>query len=303
MKTITQSADVGIIVARFQCPFLHEGHLEIINNVMSNHPRTIIFLGLSPLKCSYNNPFDFTIRKEMIEEVFPNVEILYIEDVGDNGVWSSNLDRLISRTLGPNSTALLYGSRDSFINSYKGKYPTLELIPNKIISASEIRKQIGIKVKHTLDFRIGIVHALQNQFPSCKPTVDTAIVNFSTNELLLARKPNQTLLRFPGGFMDPALDKSAEDAAIREAKEETNLITKVRSYIGSTICNDVRYRSEPDKIMTFLFAMSYEGGEAIANDDIEFVCWKSIDNIQESDIVNGHRPLLKMFNEWYSKNK
>lgn len=294
MKTVEQKADVGIIVARFQSPFLHDGHKEILEIVRSNHPRVVVFLGNSPLRFTMNNPFDFGIRKAMIEETYKDIEVLYIDDVGDNEIWSKNLDRQISKIIGANLKAVLYGSRDSFINGYKGKYPTIELIPSKFISASEIRREAGIKAKHTQDFRLGVVHALQNQFPSIKATVDMAIVNFDTKELLLARKPGRVTLSFVGGFTDPAKDKCAEDAAKRETKEETGLDTEVISYIGSTLIDDWRFRKEQDKIMTFFYLMEYKGGTPVADDDIEFVTWKKIDDITDDEVSPSHLPLLNM---------
>lgn len=300
MKTVEQKAEVGIIVARFQSPFLHEGHQEILGIVRAAHPRVIVFLGNSPLRFTMNNPFDFAIRKAMIEEQYKDIEVLYIDDVGDNELWSKNLDRQIGKILGANLKAVLYGSRDSFINGYKGKYNTIELVPSKFISASEIRKEAGIKAKHTLDFRLGVVHALQNQFPSIKATVDMAIVNFDTRQLLLARKPGRTTLCFVGGFTDPVKDKSAEQAAVRETKEETGLDVTVEKYLGSTVIDDWRFRSELDKIMTFFYLVKYQGGTPKADDDIEFVTWKKFGEINEEDIGPSHRPLLHMLNDHFN---
>jgi bifunctional NMN adenylyltransferase/nudix hydrolase len=299
LKTVAEDVECGVIIARFQSPFLHDGHIDILNRVTSNHPRVIVFLGLSFLKCTINNPLDYAARKFMLEEKYPNVEVYYIEDVCDSELWSKNLDRQIAKLLGPKLKVVLYGSRDSFIKSYFGKYPTIELVPNKFISASEIRKKVGIKSKHTQDFREGVVYALENQYPSFKPTVDAAIVNFATNEVLLAKKPGETLLRFPGGFMDPSQDKSAEDAIIREVKEETTLVTKIESYIGSTLIDDIRYRREQDKIITFLYAMRYENGIPEATDDIEYVTWQKIGLVIGSEIIPDHRPLWNMFQIWY----
>lgn len=42
-------------------------------------------------------------------------------------------------------------------------------------------------------------------------------------KLLLARKPNETKLRFIGGFVDPS-DISYEKAAVREFMEETTVV-------------------------------------------------------------------------------
>lgn len=298
MKTIEQNVEVGVIIARFQSPFLHEGHQEIIEVVRKAHPSVIIILGLSPLKSTLNNPFDFAIRKAMIEEKYRDVEILYINDVGDNETWSKNLDKLIGQTIGPRNRAVLYGSRDSFIQSYKGSYPTIELVPTKFISASEIRRRIGIKSKHNQDFREGIVYAVQNQFPSFKLTVDMAVINYEKKELLFARKPNRTTLCFPGGFTDPAVDNSAEDAARREVKEETGLVVNEAKYVTSMLINDWRYRHEQDKIMTILYAMKYEGGTPVASDDIEFVTWKKFGEFADTEVSENHRPLLYALNDY-----
>lgn len=299
MKTTDQNAEVGVIVARFQSPFLHEGHKEILDIVRANHPRVLIFLGLSPLKCTFNNPFDFAIRKAMIEESYRDVEVLYIDDVGNNELWSKNLDRMIAKTVGPNLKVVLYGSRDSFIDGYLGHYPTIELVPSKYISASEIRKRIGIKGKNTQDFREGVVYAVQNQFPAFIPTVDLAIIDYDKRRVLLGQKPNQELLRFPGGFTDPKKDKSAEEAAVREGKEETSLDLVVNGYIGSAMVDDWRYRREQNKIMTFFYVMKYMGGDPKASDDLKFVCWKNFGEISEGDIVPEHRPLLSMLNDYF----
>ena len=300
MKTTDNNAEVGIVVARFQTPFLHDGHKEILETVRSNHPRVVIFLGNSFIKYTVNNPYDFAIRKAMIEEQYKDVEILYIDDVGDNRIWSNNLDRQIQKLLGANLKAILYGSRDSFINGYVGKYPTIELIPSKFISASEIRREAGIRAKNTLDFRLGMVHVLQAQFPSFKLTVDMAIMNFDTNDLLLARKPGRNTLCFVGGFTDPSKDKSAEDAAIRESSEETGLEVNPYTYIGSTIIDDIRYRKEVDKIMTAFYLMEYKGGTPTADDDIEFVCWKKLSDIKDEEITPTHLPLLRKLREFFA---
>ena len=299
MLNVKNNADVGVIVARIQSPYLHEGHREILDQVTKTHSRVLIFLGLSPLKCSANNPLDFSTRKTMIEAAYPNVEILYIEDVGNNELWSKNLDRQISKAVGPNLKVVLYGSRDSFINGYIGCYPTIELIPSKFISASEIRRHVGIKSKNTQEFREGVVWAVENQFPSFKATVDLGIVDYDNKRLLLGQKPNEDLLRFIGGFTDPTKDKSAEDAAIREGKEETSLELIVEGYVGSALVNDWRYKREIDKIMTFFYVMRYQGGNPVPRDDIKSLSWKKFGEITEADVVPSHRPLLVMLNDYF----
>ncbi len=37
----------GVIIARFQTPFLHEGHKALIQSVKENHKKIVIVLGVS----------------------------------------------------------------------------------------------------------------------------------------------------------------------------------------------------------------------------------------------------------------
>jgi bifunctional NMN adenylyltransferase/nudix hydrolase len=299
MKTTEQNAEVGVIVARFQSPYLHEGHIDILTQVTNLHPRVVILLGNSPVRCSKNNPLDFQARKAMIESKFPAVEVYYIDDVGNNELWSKNLDLLIRKNIGPSQKAVLYGSRDSFIAAYSGKYPTIELVPIKFISAREVRKSVGIKSKNTQEFREGVVWAVENQYPSVHPTVDFAIVNFDKKEFLLARKPNEELLRFPGGFAD-VNTPSYEDDVLREANEETGLtFVDQPTYIGSRLIDDWRYRSEQNKIKTLMFVVKYNGGDPKADDDIADVRWVKFGEIKDTDLVPNHRPLLEMLNDYF----
>ena len=59
MKRKEDKGDVGVIIARFQIPMLHEAHKELIDYVMDEHSRVIVFLGLSQARTTINNPLDF----------------------------------------------------------------------------------------------------------------------------------------------------------------------------------------------------------------------------------------------------
>ena len=68
---INNDTSVGVIVGRFHTSDLHEGHLDVIKQVVEKHPRVIIFLGQSYHICTKRNPLPFYIRRQMIEEAFP----------------------------------------------------------------------------------------------------------------------------------------------------------------------------------------------------------------------------------------
>ncbi len=159
-KSAPATADVGVIVGRFQVPALHEGHLDLIRSVRERHKKVVIFLGLAPAKCTKNNPLDFEARKQMILEAFPNASVLYTKDCREDDAWSRRLDEQIGDVLTPTQTAVIYGSRDSFIPHYYGRYPVSELVPSAYVSGTEIRKDICREVIATPEFRAGVVWAI-----------------------------------------------------------------------------------------------------------------------------------------------
>lgn len=301
MKEKIVKAEVGVVIGRFQVPELHEAHIDLIQSVIERHHKVIVFLGLSPCKTTFNNPLDFEARKQMILQRFPDVNVLYIKDEASDEVWSKKLNAQVDDLLGANQTAVLYGSRDSFIPHYTGNLPTVELEPTRFISGTELRKEVSNKVKANPDFRAGVIWAVGNQFPCCLPTVDIAILDKANNRVLMARKLNEKLYRFVGGFSQPTSESYELDAK-RETMEETGLEVADLTYIGSTLIDDWRYRKEQNKIKTMFFVGMYVFGCPTAKDDIAESRWFDLTKLSEFDIVPEHKPLLKMFLEWFAKN-
>lgn len=300
LKTTIESAEVGVIVARFQVPELHDEHKALIEKVAHNHPRVFVILGLAAdiCKCTKNNPLDFPTRKAMVEQAFPNVEVLYIKDVGNDELWSKELDRIIKTQTGPNQKVVLYGGRDSFVPHYKGKFPTQELVPTKFISGKEIRRNVGIKSKNTKEFREGVIWAVENQWAFCLPCVDIAIVDKKENRLLLGKKVNEKLMRFIGGKAKPE-SPSYEHDAIRETAEETHLEIDNLEYLGSTHIDAWAFRGEQNKIKTTFFLGEYKGGVPEADDDIAEVQWFDLATLTEDVFLEEHRVLFQILKAKY----
>jgi bifunctional NMN adenylyltransferase/nudix hydrolase len=290
----------GVIVARFQLHELHDAHRDLIQSVIDRHERVIVFLGLSPLKNTVNNPLEFKQRKAMIEEAFKGcpktIEIHYVDDNRDDHVWSKNLDKQLTKWLNPGQSATLYGSRDSFLKCYHGKYPVCELESDYFVSATDIRRKIVNNYPPTKDFRAGLIAATGMKYPTAFQTVDVAIVN-ERREVLMVKKPGEMQWRFVGGFSDPR-SESLEHDVRREVMEETQVEIGGILYIGSTIIDDWRYRHEVDKIKTAFFVAKYLYGRPQGADDVEVAAWINIDDlIKNQDIVPEHKVLLKMFIE------
>ena len=305
-RKVETTSDVGVIVGRFQVNELHDGHKALIDSVANENERVIIFLGLSPLKTTRNNPLDFRARKQMINEIYPDIDILYIKDCVSDKIWSKELDNQISNLVGPESKVALYGSRDAFISHYSGKYSTVELVQETYISGTSIRNAIAHKTSPSKDFRAGVIWATKNQYSNPKLTIDVAIFDNSKQHLVLGRKPNEDLYQFIGGFVDP--NETAEMCAVREVQEETGLtVGGLRDLIplGTHVIDDWRYRGESENILTSFYWTTYKFGRPEPNDDIcEVKLFKLIKLPYESEeawkqrlmrlVVDTHKGLMEV---------
>lgn len=302
---------VGGIVARFQTPELHEGHIDLIDYVFSRHEMVIIFLGCSPI-VDPDNFLDFQQRRAMILEKFPvdkypGLQIQYIHDQKENAAWSERLDGLISDHLRPIDKPLFYGSRDSFIASYRdggGKYDTEEFVPKRIISASQIRDGLSRKFISNKFVRIGMFLAQLMRYPTSYTTVDIAIMDDDRKSIWMGRKKGEKLYRFIGGFSDPT-SPSLEADAERETLEETHIVLSKPQYLLSTLIDDWRYRRSRDKIKTTFWLGDRVGGDPHPDDDIveirkfdlnEFMYPEGESPFEKpyklNEIMRGHRGLM-----------
>jgi bifunctional NMN adenylyltransferase/nudix hydrolase len=294
-----ETADVGVIVGRFQVANLHQGHRDLIQTVIDESERTIIFLGLSPLKTSKINPLDFEARKQMLQDEYPDITIAYIKDKPSDEVWSKDLDEQISNLTGPNKRVVLYGSRDAFISHYTGRYETQELRQEVYISGTAVRNKIGKTVKADPAFREGVIWATHNQYPNPKPTVDIAIFDQKNENILLAKKFYETKFRFVGGFVDKG--ETYEMAAVREVAEETNGIEiggiGGLTHIGSFVIDDWRYRGEVENIITTLYTATLLHGRPEPRDDIAELHWVPIKTLLKGNLENlieaVHIPMIE----------
>jgi len=291
MELKRPKTDVGVIVARFQVAELTPPQLGLIQEAVDNHAKVIVFLGVSPLKTTVNNPLDFESRKQMVLEAFPNITVLYIKDIGNDEKWSKKLDEQISDIVGPNSTVCLYGGRKSFIEHYTTKkHQTCELEQIKFVSGTKQRLHVSKRVKASKEWREGVLWAVNNQFAGAKSTVDVAIWNSDFTKLLMARKENENKHRFIGGFVDGK--ESKETCAKREVMEEAHIEISDPIYVGSFPIDDWRYRGEKDGIVTSLFEAIHLDFDPTPDDDIVELMWFDAKKIKKKDIVSTHHVLL-----------
>jgi bifunctional NMN adenylyltransferase/nudix hydrolase len=290
---------IGALCGRFQVHELHQAHRYIIDQVVDNHKKVILFLGVTKTAGTKKNPLDFETRKRMIQKHYPDITIISLPDFGDDKRWSQEMDKRI-REIYPVGDVLMYGGRDSFIPYYKnggGQFNCKELEQHTFVSGTEVRKIVSEQVKESSDFRAGVIYQSYNQFPKVHPCVDIVPFNEDGTKILLARKPNEDGWRFIGGFAHPN-DQSYEMTGRRKLREEAGLIEigDIR-YVTSLKVDDWRYHSEEDKILTILFKCKYVFGRIEPSQEISELKWFDISLISEKDMVKEHKELIVILKE------
>lgn len=295
----TPPTDIGVIVGRFQVPYLHEAHAGLIQHVVEHHPRTIVVLGVPPTLSTRNNPLDYESRKQMVSMMFPDATIFYIKDCNSDALWSSRLDRLIKEA-NPMSSVTLYGGRDSFIKHYTGKLPTVELESDRFVSGTQLRNEACKRSKPSADFRAGVVHACYNRFPVTLTTVHVAIFNDDGTKILLCRKPDESEYRFVGGFSKP--DSESFEADVHLRAKRVSVEVSEPQYLGSCHIEDWRLRGEADKVKAVLFAAKREVLSVEETDEFAEIRWFEIAGLDETTVLEPHRPLLELLRKKIHKH-
>lgn len=296
----------GVIVARFQTPFLHSGQKALLEYVNGRHPHMIIILGIALVQLTENDPYDFSTRAHMVRELYPNATIIFQKDRKKDSTWSKDIDNQL-RTLLNGKKALLYGSRDSFIPYYKpyGGFPTQGLdtnVPGK--SGTSVRKEMSQKLLLTKDARIGYLKALVDRRATAWTAVDIAGIN-DRKQVMLGKKPDEDFWRFPGG-MKEITDKTFEAVAQREFSEETGgkvPLNNLEYFCSLLVAEDPRYKKLKDKIQTVLFIGEISNeDEAVPSDDLsdglrmfDIPVMSQVKAFSNENIMPEHRELFEIF--------
>lgn len=279
---------IGAVVGRFQVPELHPGHRYVIDKA-NEHERLVIFVGCHPMLMTKASPLDFPTRKRMLEAEYPDAHVIALPDQPTDQGWSDTLDMLLRVHVPIGDPVFLYGSRDSFIPHYHGKFKTVELDPvdETAWSGTSVREEIKRVPGSSADFRKGVIYAAMNQYGRTRLCVDIAVVKFAGDLVLLGQKPNHPgHWRFPGGFVDGS-DESTEFAARRELLEETGLGVNELHFLGGVRIQD--WRDTPsDRCFTNFYRADYVFGMAKGSDDLPVVGWHAISGLRDLQMAGDH---------------
>lgn len=130
-----------------------------------------------------------------------------------------------------------------------------------------------------------------------------AVVICSGHVLMIKRRsePGKGLWALPGGFLNADTDRSVQDCAIRELKEETGIKVPVPVLIGSIQDDrvfDAIGRSTRGRTITHAFKIVLPDGElpkVKGQDDAEKAKWVPISELDSSVCYEDHYEILQHF--------
>jgi bifunctional NMN adenylyltransferase/nudix hydrolase len=276
---------LSVVIGRFQAPYLHEGHQELLRQARKYSENLLVLIGCTSATGTDKNPMNFKTRKELIKL---NCEVRPLYDTLSDHDWSNQIDKIIA-DLGFKE-ATIFGGRDNSIEGrYLGKHQIKIIDERGGKSATALRKEVAKQPKDSADFRAGIIYATENRYPIVYSTVDVIVKN--DDKYLVGKKGDKYC--FVGGFVD-SFDNNLQEAALRELQEETG-ITDFGDidYCGSIKVDDPRYRGTKDCIMThcFLVRNVRDFGNEIQDKEFKDFIWATREKLEEL-LHDFHKPLL-----------
>ncbi len=139
-------------------------------------------------------------------------------------------------------------------------------------------------------------------YPPIFSTADAVVIQ-SGHVLMIRRRaePGKGLWALPGGYVNANTDKSVEDAAIRELREETMIKVPAPVLRGNIVRSkvfDAIDRSPRGRIITHAFYIQLPDGElpkVKGSDDAEKARWVPIAEVRSEECFEDHYEILQHF--------
>ena len=120
------------------------------------------------------------------------------------------------------------------------------------------------------------------------------------NEIVLIKRMNEPYKGYwevPGGFVEK--DETVEEAAVREAKEETSLDVKLKEILG--VYSDVK-RDPRGRVATTVFISEAIGGKLKADSDAEDAKWIDVNKIKLDSLAFDQSKMIRDYKRWKRQN-
>jgi bifunctional NMN adenylyltransferase/nudix hydrolase len=325
-----------VLIGRFQ-PF-HSAHLEIVKRATALCEQLIIITGSAKQPRTYKNPFTSAERRGMIKSATGGLSIhIHVEEnvdtIYNDQAWAVRIQGIVSKyaVLGTKTGIIGHKKDDSsfYLDMFpQWGYENVELI--EFLSAVDIR-DLYFKRDVNMKFIKGVVPETVFEFldefrtrpeyeqiirerefvatykkqyaslpyPPIFSTADAVVIQ-SGHVLMIRRRaePGKGLWALPGGYVNAATDKSVEDAAIRELREETQIKVPAPVLRGSIVRSkvfDAVDRSPRGRIITHCFVIQLPDGElprVKGSDDAEKARWVPIAEVKSEECFEDHFEIL-----------
>jgi len=328
-----------VLIGRFQP--LHNAHLEIIKRCTALTDQLVVIVGSANQPRTYKNPFTFEERRRMIMDaasglslrvyVEPNIDTIY-----NDQAWAVRVQGIHSkyRILGTRDGII--GHKKDESSFYLDMFPQWEFVNVEEIeplSAVNIRDLYfkrsynsnfikNVVPETTYDFlqefrktaefeqiirEREFVETYKKQYaslpyPPIFSTADSVVIQ-SGHVLMIRRRaePGKGLWALPGGYVNANPDRSVEDAAIRELREETGIKVPapvLRGNIKRSKVFDAIDRSPRGRIITHAFHIELPDGElpkVKGSDDADKARWVPIAEVRSEECFEDHYEIIQHF--------
>jgi len=336
---MSRKYDTLVLIGRFQP--LHNAHLEIIKRATALTNQLVIITGSGKQPRTYKNPFTSSERERMIKTASGGLAMqVYVEEnidtIYNDQAWAVRIQGIVSkyRTLGGQVGIIGHKKDDSsfYLDMFpQWGYEDVELI--EFLSAVNIRDLYfkrdvnmsfikGVVPETTFDFLMKFKDTAEYEqiirerefvanykkqyaslpYPPIFSTADSIVI-CSGHVLMIKRRaePGKGLWALPGGYVNANTDKSVEDAAIRELREETMIKVPapvLRGSIRRSKVFDAIDRSPRGRIITHAFHIELPDGElpkVKGNDDAEKARWVPIAEVRSEECFEDHYEIIQHF--------
>ena len=336
---MSKKYDTLVLIGRFQ-PF-HNAHLEIVKRATALCNKLVIVVGSSRQPRTYKNPFTFDERARMIRHatmglsiqisIEPNTDTIY-----NDQAWAVRVQQLVAQHTQSGERVGIIGHKKDDSSFYLDMFPQwgyedVELV--EFLSAVDVR-DLYFKWTFNSNFIKNVVpestyeslmafrqteefaqiirerefiaeHNKQYaglKYPPIFSTAD-AVVICSGHVLMIRRRaePGKGLWALPGGYVNANSDKSVEDAAIRELREETMIKVPAPVLRGNIVRSkvfDAIDRSPRGRIITHAFYIQLPDGElprVKGSDDAEKARWVPIAEVRSEECFEDHYEIIQHF--------
>lgn len=326
-----------MLIGRFQP--LHNAHLEIIKRCTALTDQLVVVVGSAKQPRTYKNPFTFDERLRMIKAataglsmrvyVEPNIDTIY-----NDQAWAVRVQGIHSKYQALGTKTAIIGHKKDDSSFYLDMFPQWEYVDVEEIeplSAVNIRDLYfkrdcnmrfiqGVVPESTFDFLVRFRETPEYEqiirerefvanykkqyaslpYPPIFSTADSVVIQ-SGHVLMIRRRaePGKGLWALPGGYVNANTDRSVEDAAIRELREETGIKVPapvLRGSIKRSKVFDAIDRSPRGRIITHAFHIELPDGElpkVKGSDDAEKARWTAIAELKREELFEDHADIIE----------